>query len=207
MTKKTLLGIVLAMVGIILFFFVLNKSLYVAHDSSLDATSTSTDSELISGAVSYVAAEKEWPQKLLIPKLNIDAPMQYVGINAKGNMGDPNNFTDVAWYKLGPKPGEIGSAVMAGHEDNGLALDGVFKHLDQLKVGDDVYVIRKDGVKLHFKVVETAIYPFDNAPRERIFAAKDGKAHLNLITCAGSWLASAHTNDKRLVVYTDLVKD
>lgn len=149
----------------------------------------------------------ELPSQLSIPKLNITAKIQRLGIDKNGNMAAPNNFTDVSWYKYGTVPGLIGSAVIAGHEDNALSLDGVFKHLDQLKVGDDVYVVSASGQKLHFRVTDKKIYPYNlSGPElEKIFTAAD-KSRLNLITCAGVWLKSAKTNDKRLVVYTELVK-
>ncbi len=145
------------------------------------------------------------PERLIIPKLGIDADVQQLGVTKTGNMAAPNNFTDVSWYKFGTPPGQDGSAVMAGHEDNAISLDGVFKHLEDLVVGDSVYVMDKDEKKLEFKVVDIKVYPYDNSPIEKIFNTK-GKARLNLITCAGEWVPAAKTNDKRLVVYTELVK-
>ena len=146
-----------------------------------------------------------YPARLQIPKLGIDAEVQHVGVTKTGNMAAPNNFTDVSWYKFGTIPGHTGSAVMAGHEDNAISLDGVFKHLEDLEVGDDVYVIDHNHKKLHFKVIAEEIYPYDKGPLERIFNTTDG-TYLNLITCTGDWLASAKTNDKRLVIYTKLVE-
>ncbi len=147
------------------------------------------------------------PERLLIPKLNIDADVQRLGVTAAGNMAAPNNFTDVSWYKFGTIPGQLGSAVIAGHEDNALSLDGVFKHLDQLEIGDRIYVVDESGKRLEFKVIEKRIYPYNLAgpELERIFNEK-GRARLNLITCAGTWLPAAKTNDKRLIVFTELVK-
>jgi LPXTG-site transpeptidase (sortase) family protein len=147
------------------------------------------------------------PSRLIIPKLGIDTDVQRLGLTKKGNMAAPSNFTDVSWYKLGTVPGEVGSAVMAGHEDNAAGLDGVFKHLDELKEGDDVYVVNASGAKLHFQVTGTAVYPYNlsGAELKKVFAAADA-ARLNLITCAGTWIQSLKTNDKRLVVFTKLVK-
>jgi LPXTG-site transpeptidase (sortase) family protein len=147
------------------------------------------------------------PVELDIPKLNIAAKVQRLGIDKKGNMAAPNNFTDVSWYKYGTVPGLLGSAVIAGHEDNAISLDGVFKHLDELQTGDDIYVVTDSGKRLHFRVSESKIYPYNlSGPElEKIFTAAD-KVRLNLITCAGVWLKSAKTNDKRLVVFTELVK-
>lgn len=144
------------------------------------------------------------PSRLLIPSLKINANVQFVTVNDKGNMGTPKGFTDVAWYKPGTIPGEIGSAVMAGHVDNALALDGVFKHLKDLKVGDDVYVENRAGKKLHFQVNEVKFYSYQDVPAALIFGQRDA-SHLNLISCAGTWLKDVKTYDQRVVVYTTLV--
>jgi sortase A len=145
----------------------------------------------------------EAPDRLLIPALNIDANVQQTGVNSKGNMGVPTNFTDVAWYKLGTVPGQLGSAVIDGHVDNGLALAGVFKHLSDIKVGDDVYIKTKTGRSLHFVVQDIVIYPYKDVPLDKLFTRSDD-AHLNLVTCDGAWVKNEKTYDQRLVVYTVL---
>ena len=94
------------------------------------------------------------PERLIIPKLSIHALVHPVGIRADGTMGVPSNFTDVAWYKYGPAPGEKGSAVIDGHVDNALALPGVFKHLSELAPGDDVYVETASSTEVHFIVTD-----------------------------------------------------
>lgn len=145
------------------------------------------------------------PTRLIIPSLSIDANVQYVTINAKGNMGTPNNFTDVSWYKPGTVPGQLGSAVMAGHVDNGLSLAGVFKHLDTIQVGADVYVKQASGAQLHFIVERVVHYPYTAVPAQEVFNTHDAK-RLNLITCVGAWVPGQKTYDERLVVYTRLVE-
>ena len=151
-----------------------------------------------------VMTPEAMPLRLSVPSLNIDAKVQYVGVNAAGNMGVPNNFTDVAWYKYGPAPGMRGSAVIDGHVNNGLGLAGVFKRLGDLHVGDDVYVTRKGGDTKHFKVIALETYNYKRVPVEEIFNRADG-AYLNLITCEGNWVKGEKTYDQRLVVYTKLV--
>lgn len=140
----------------------------------------------------------EFPLRLIIPVLEIDAKVQKVGINKKGNMATPNNFTDVGWYKYGAAPGEMGSAVMAGHVDNGLALPGVFKHLSELKEGDDIYVEMDDGEEIHFRVASTMTYDYNAKPKE-VFNQDDDR-YLKLVTCVGTWMPVFRTHDKRLVV-------
>lgn len=146
-----------------------------------------------------------YPSRLLIPSLNIDASVQQTGLNKKGSMGVPTNFTDVAWYKYGSVPGQEGSAVIDGHVDNGLALDGVFKHLNDIKPGADIYIETKNGNKLHFVVQDIQSYPYTDAPTALIFN-RGGAAWLNLITCQGDWVPDKRTYDERFVVFSRLAR-
>jgi sortase A len=141
--------------------------------------------------------------QLSIPKIGVTAHIQNVGITKKGNIGTPNNFTDVGWYKYGPLPGDAGTAIIDGHVDNGFALPGVFKHLSDLKLGDDVYVTTHEGKILHFVVTNIATYDYD-APTNEIFTQSKNPTLL-LITCAGTWVDEIGTHNKRLVVTTGLV--
>jgi len=118
-------------------------------------------------------------------------------------MATPGNYTDVGWYKYGAVPGFAGSAVMDGHVDNALALDGVFKRLGELRVGDEIFVDTASSTKLRFVVVEVASYAVADVPLERIFNAKDA-SHLNLITCTGEWSRDTQEYAERLVVYATL---
>ncbi len=138
------------------------------------------------------------PLRLTIPALTLNANIKNVGITAKGNMATPTNFTDVGWYKYGTVPGHVGSVVMSGHVDNGLALPGVFKNLKNLKKGDDIYVEMADGTKIHYTVLSLSTYDYD-AIVPTIFHEKNAH-YLKLITCTGVWVPSFKTHDKRLVV-------
>lgn len=154
-------------------------------------------------ALAAAIAPGDYPAKLRIPALSIDAQVQKTGLTKSGAMGTPTNFTDVAWYQYGPAPGQLGSAVIDGHVDNALSLPGVFKHLGDIAVGDDIYIDTKDGKALHFVVTEIESYPYKAVPTERIFEAAD-RPRLNLVTCDGSWMRAEKTYDERLVVYAEL---
>lgn len=143
------------------------------------------------------------PVRIRIPALNIDTAVQHVGINDQGNMAAPTNYTDVGWYRHGPAPGESGSAVIAGHVNNGLGLSGVFENLSSIKAGDDIYVVRADGSEVHFVVASTRSYPYNDAPEEIIFNPS-GSVRLNLITCEGKWVKEDRTYDQRFVVFAKL---
>lgn len=150
-----------------------------------------------------VALTPDTPARLMIPTLDVDASVEQVGRTAAGNMGSPTSSTGIAWFKEGARPGERGSAVVAGHLDNALGRSGVFKNLEMLRINDEVLVETVSGETLRFRVTETVAYPYD-APPEGLFTRTDGSL-LNLITCTGEWLPEAKTYDGRLVVYTELV--
>lgn len=188
--------VVLMAISIAVFAWTLAHALFYAPDDSTFAPAHS---------IPIVAATSSEPSRLVIPSLHVDAAVQYVGVTKNGAMGIPNNFTDVAWYKYGPVPGQLGSAVIDGHVDNGLSLAGVFKHLVDIKIGDDVYVVDKEGTRLHFVVTDIESYPYQDAPSSLIFGQTD-VARLNLITCEGVWVPSDKTYDHRLVVFTQLQK-
>ena len=149
-------------------------------------------------------AATEPPLRLVIPAIRLDTRVQQAGLLAGNRMAAPTNFSDVAWYKYGTVPGAAGSAVIAGHLDNGLGLNGVFKNLSKLKAGDEIEVQTASST-VRFVVERLETYPYDQVPGT-IFTAADA-ARLNLITCAGKWIktpALGWTVDHRLVVYAVL---
>ncbi len=194
-TRIILIFVIIA--ALIVFAATLVHAVWYAPADNLQVPATTTTARLV--------PPEEQPARLIIPAIEVDAAVQYVGVTAQGAMGVPNNFSDVAWYKYGTVPGERGSAVIDGHVDNGLSLAGVFKRLGELKPGDDVYIERKNGERTHFRVEAMETYPYQEVPLERVFN-KDTDAYLNLITCGGSWIKTAKTYDQRLVVYTRLVR-
>lgn len=139
------------------------------------------------------------PARLEIPKLGINAHVIEMGLTANGNMDAPGNMQDVGWYKYGPRPGEVGSAVIDGHL--GVGVRGVFADLHKLEVGDKITVLDKIGQRISFVVRRIEIYDRLARPEE-VFVSNDG-VHLNLITCSGPWNKKYGTPD-RLVVFTDL---
>jgi LPXTG-site transpeptidase (sortase) family protein len=143
------------------------------------------------------------PIRLIIPSISVNAAIEYVGITSEGEMGVPEGPDDVAWFELGPRPGEIGSAVMAGHY--GSWKDGrgsVFDDLNKLKEGDRLYVEDEKGVIISFVVRESRRYD-PKADASDVFNSNDGKAHLNLVTCEGVWDQISQNYSQRLVVFAD----
>lgn len=146
----------------------------------------------------------ELPVRLVIPAIEVDAFVQYVGLDDTGNgeMAVPSNFTDVGWYKHGVRPGMQGSAVIAGHLNGKHIPEAVFYNLHKLEVGDEVIIMSAERIEDVFRVVHVQSYDFD-AATEEVFVSMDGTARLNLITCGGNWLNEAEIYDTRTVVFTE----
>ena len=196
--RKVVIGITI--LAILVFAWKLATALFISPTGEIYAP------WLAQNAPAATAPSTSFPSRFMIPKIDVDAHVQHVGIKADGSMANPNNFTDVGWYKYGVIPGQVGSAAIAGHVDNGLRLPGVFKRLNELEIGDDVYVEQKDGSRIHFKVVDIKSFPYESAPKELIFGQFD-RARLNLITCEGEWIKDKKTYADRLVVFTRLVAE
>lgn len=143
------------------------------------------------------------PVRLKIPGISVDAPIEYVGLTPDGAMGIPKGPSDVGWFELGPRPGEEGSAVMAGHYGTWKNGQGsVFDNLHKLRPGDKLYVEDEKGAIISFVVRESRRYD-PKADAADVFTASDEKPHLNLITCEGTWNKASKSYPQRLVVFAD----
>ncbi len=191
--KRRLLKVILGIFILILFFYAASSLYqryiqYKAGQPTIQHPETKKESQGI-------------PVRLKIPKINVDATIQQVGVTSQGAMAVPTNTVDVGWFNLGPHPGEQGSAVIAGHFDDKHGEAGVFSDLDKLKKGDKIYVEDDTEAFLTFVVQESRTYNPGYA--DDVFGQGNG-VHLNLITCDGVWDTARKSYSKRLVVFTDM---
>jgi len=142
------------------------------------------------------------PLRLKIPKINVNAMIDSVGLTPQGTMGIPTVPSHAAWFKLGARPGEAGSAVISGHVNWYNGAYSIFLNLNKLKPGDKISILDDTGATISFVVRKSVTYGA-NQDATDIFSASDGLAHLNLITCSGTWDKIAKQYSKRLVVFTD----
>ena len=142
------------------------------------------------------------PVHINIPKINVSSSFEYVGFANDGTMGIPKSDLNVAWFELGVRPGEIGSAVIDGHLDKKNGKPAVFNKLSKLRKGDKIYVTDENNQIITFIVRESKKYDY-KADSTNIFVSNDGISHLNLITCGGSWSKVSKIYSKRLIVFAD----
>jgi LPXTG-site transpeptidase (sortase) family protein len=143
------------------------------------------------------------PSSITIPKLDITADSESVGMDKVGRMDVPKNVVNVAWYKLGVKPGEKGNSVFAGHYDKPDGSPSVFYKLGTLKKGDIVLVTDNSGQNLEFVVTEKRVVKTDQFPLQEVFGETD-KIRVNLITCGGEWDKDKKEYSQRTIVFTEL---
>lgn len=142
------------------------------------------------------------PVRINIPSIGLDAAIEQLGKTTDGAMAVPTKPLDASWYRLGPRPGEVGSATIAGHVDwvnGGIA---VFGKLHEIRQGDIIRVKDDNGVAISFVVREIRIYDA-TADATDIFSSTDGKIRLNIITCYGVWDKTTNDYSQRLVVFAE----
>lgn len=167
---------------------------------STPAPSATPDQALIQARAIVAAAAA--PSRLVVPSIRVDASVEPVGVDGQGRMGVPSQASNVAWYRLGSAPGDVGNAVIAGHLDwtNGPA---VFWSLGRMHPGDRITVMRADGSSAQFVTDASSTVPYDS-PTDSLFT-RTGPPSLTLITCAGAWDRQRGTYLQRLVVHATLV--
>jgi len=115
----------------------------------------------------------------------------------------PTNTRVVGWYKDGPPPGQIGSAVILGHVDSYRG-PGVFFNLKQLKAGDRITLVLANGTKTFFAVTKVVQYNKSSFPDHLVYGSNGTRA-LQLVTCGGAFDHATGHYESNVVVYSHLV--
>jgi sortase (surface protein transpeptidase) len=155
-----------------------------------------------SGAAPPVVAPSA-PVALRIPAIGVAVSVSTLGLNPDGTVQVPTDFQEPGWFRLGPSPGQVGSAVILGHVDSHQG-PAVFYRLRSLRPGDRVEVSLVDGVVAHFVVSTVAMYPKKQFPARQVYASH-GYSALQLVTCGGTFDPHTRSYLSNVVVYTRLV--
>ena len=139
------------------------------------------------------------PVYLSIPVIGVHTRLIRLGLTAQGTLQVPASTAVAGWYTGGPRPGQVGSAVIAGHIDSYLG-PGVFFRLRLLRPGNRVYVRQAGGRLAVFRVYAEHSYPKDHFPTQRVYGpAPDPE--LRLITCGGTFNPATRSYLNNVVVY------
>jgi hypothetical protein len=142
------------------------------------------------------------PVRIRIPHIGVESQLVELGVDSAGSMEVPQDAAEAGWYTLGPTPGALGPAVIAGHVSWN-QVPAVFFRLGTLRRGDQVEVMREDGSRAVFTVTRVATYPKTQFPTGAVFGSID-YAGLRLITCGGDYDGVAHRFLHNVVVFARL---
>lgn len=121
--------------------------------------------------------------KIVIPKLNIDAPVVFDEESIQEKAIQKALERGVVHYSITPDPGEKGNSVIVGHSSSNILNSGKYKFafllLKSLENGDTFYV-QKDGKRYAYKVFNKYV----TSPTDlSVLNPTDRPATMTLITC------------------------
>jgi len=150
-----------------------------------------------------LATVRSTPVELSIPAIGLSVSLSTLGLNSDGTVQVPTDIRQPGWYRLGPTPGQLGSAVILGHVDSYQG-PAVFFQLRKLVAGDQVDVGLADGVTTVFQVTSVAVYSKQAFPDQQVYGSH-GYSALQLITCGGVFDSQTGHYLSNIVVYSSLV--
>jgi LPXTG-site transpeptidase (sortase) family protein len=136
--------------------------------------------------------------RLVIPRIGVDAPVVVLGIDANGAMESPHGPWEVAWYDFSARPGFVGNAVFSGHVDYHDVGPAVFWNVRDLQTGDEVQVRLADGTLYRYQVTALESFETDAAPVADIVGPTPNEV-ITIITCSGIFDSSVRQYSHRLV--------
>jgi len=141
------------------------------------------------------------PEAVAIPAIGVSSPLVRLGLQPDRRMEVPEDYSVAGWYTGGPRPGDRGPAVIAGHVDSRTG-PAVFYRLGELRKGDLIVVSYPGRAEARFRVERTERHPKRAFPTARVYGDTAGPA-LRLVTCGGSFdRASGHYRDNVIVFAT-----
>ena len=156
-----------------------------------------------SAPTSTVGLARSAPVALGIPAIGVSVFVSQLGLNPDQTVQVPTDDEVPGWFRLGPSPGQVGSAVILGHVDSQQG-PAVFFNLRLLVPGDRVEVGLADGAVVTFAVTSVAMYTKDQFPAQQVYGSH-GYPGLQLVTCGGTFDAQTGHYLSNIVVSTTLV--
>lgn len=147
------------------------------------------------------------PVRLVIPSIDVDSIVQYVGQEADGSLEVPApgpHYDEAAWYRYSPTPGSLGPAVLLGHVDSANDGPSVFFRLDELERDDRISVERANGSIAVFEVDKVGRYAKDDFPSKTVYGDINHSG-LRILTCGGAFDESTGHYLDNVVVFASLL--
>ncbi len=187
-------------VGVLFVFLQFNSVLIAQVQSYVSPGAISNDAITINPTVAINVGPEA---KLIIPKINVDVPVDYA-VATVNEAEIQNSLKDGAThYKLpgaNAVPGQDGNAVILGHSSNDIFNQGAYKFvfvlLDRLQPGD-VFYLHYNGTRYIYRVTESRVIDPTNIKALQIGT---DKPMATLITCTPPGTAL-----KRLIIFGEQI--
>jgi len=101
------------------------------------------------------------------------------------------------WYDAGPRPGEVGRAVIIGHLDTRRG-PGLFARVPSLRRGSTIIVTDRLGSRHRYRVVGTAQVQKERFPADEVYGGAKAPV-LVLVTCGGPFTKGEGYRDNVLL--------
>ncbi|HSJ46157.1 MAG TPA: class F sortase [Euzebyales bacterium] len=142
------------------------------------------------------------PVGIRLPSVGVSSRLEPLGIDRDGAIRTPQDWQRAGWYRGGPRPGDIGAAVILGHVDSTTG-PAVFYRLRDLRPGDEIRVRRADDSVAVFAVDRLEQHRKTRFPTDEVYYPTP-EPTLRLVTCGGDFDAQAGSYRDNLVVFATL---
>jgi hypothetical protein len=142
------------------------------------------------------------PVAVRLPSVGVSSRLERLGLDDGGAIETPADWQRAGWYRDGPRPGDIGAAVILGHVDS-TSGPAVFFRLRRLRRGDEIRVTRADGSVAVFAVDRLEQHRKTRFPTDEVYYPTP-EPTLRLVTCGGRFDTLARSYTDNLVVFATL---
>jgi len=145
------------------------------------------------------------PVRVTIPRIAVRSPVLPVGLAHDGTLAVPQPGPDLdkaAWFEKSPTPGQPGPAIIEGHVDSEQG-PSVFFRLGDVRPGDTIRVLRRDGITAVFTVDAVRDFQKSSFPTSVVYGGDLHTPQLRVITCS-DFDASIHHHVGNEVVFAHL---
>lgn len=140
------------------------------------------------------------PERLAISSLDVDMPVEAVGVQDTGEMEIPERPSIAGWYRFGKAPADAeGTTVIAAHVDDREYGVGPLARLREAKEGDEVTVTDADGTVTTYVTESVTYIPRAELPVDDLFT-REGPRTLAVITCGGDFDQQTRTYSDNVVL-------
>lgn len=142
------------------------------------------------------------PVRLFVSTIQVDAPVQPVGLTTQGELEVPVKADIPGWWSGGKIPGKPGPTVIVGHVDSKVGA-GVFVKLRDIQPGDRIFVLQSDGTIFSYLAETISRHDKDDFPTKDVYGPTE-ESTLRLITCGGAFNRKTGHYVDNIIVFAKL---